>query len=145
MSNRQPGKALEYYLRLRRPNVFDLIREHNLFTSVQDQALLLVDFDQELIAKRRAAEAEAVAKDPAKALPPVNDRDHGAAIKLLVDHTHSIPVQRVVQQLSGRPQYLFMYLDALYEKDADLASDYSDRQVSMHDSDVSRWAHKLST
>lgn len=47
-ANRQPGKALPYFLRLRRPNVFELIREHNLFTAVQDQALLLVEFDQEI-------------------------------------------------------------------------------------------------
>ena len=138
MANRQPGKALGYYLRLRRPNVFDLIREHNLFTSVQDQALLLVEFDQELIKKRReAAEAEAKALvDPATngksavpTVPTLDDRDHGAAIKLLVDHTHSIPVARVVQQLQVRPQFLFMYLDSLYERDSYLTSDYSDTQV----------------
>ena len=52
-ANRQPGKALPYYLRLRRPNVFELIRENNLFTDVQDQILLLVEFDHELIEKRR--------------------------------------------------------------------------------------------
>ncbi|KAH7104664.1 vacuolar protein sorting-associated protein 41 [Auriculariales sp. MPI-PUGE-AT-0066] len=148
MFNRQPGKALEYYLRLRRPNVFDLIREHNLFTSVQDQALLLVEFDQELIAKRTAAQAaDEPNAAPTRGRPPANtskatpikqllaqtdDRDHGAAIKLLVDHTHSIPVQRVVQQLQARPQYLFMYLDSLYERDAYLAADYSDRQVQLY-------------
>lgn len=72
--NRQPAKALAFLLRLRRPNVFNLIREHNLFTAVQDQALLLVDFD-----RRREDESLAEGK-------------HGAAIQLLVDHTHSIPV-----------------------------------------------------
>ncbi|KAJ8698884.1 Vacuolar protein sorting-associated protein 41 [Pleurotus ostreatus] len=51
-ANRQPGKALPFYLRLRWPNVFDLIREHNLSTDVRDQALLLVEFDQELIEQR---------------------------------------------------------------------------------------------
>lgn len=77
--NRQPGKALPYFLRLRRPNVFQLIRENNLFTDVQDQALLLVEFDQELREKRRQ-EGEDVDTDPV------------AAITLLVDHIHSIPV-----------------------------------------------------
>lgn len=120
MANRQPGKALIYYLRLRRPNVFDLIREHNLFTSVQDQALLLVEFDQELITKRKA-EGETM-----------EEKDHGAAIKLLVDHTHSIPVVRVVQQLEVRPDYLFMYLDSLYDKDPYLTSDYADRQLQLY-------------
>lgn len=79
-ANRQPGKALPYFLRLRRPNVFELIREHNLFTAVQDQALLLVEFDQELMDKTR------------KEGLPVED-ERGAAIMLLVEHTHSIPVR----------------------------------------------------
>lgn len=79
-ANRQPGKALPYFLRLRRPNVFELIREHNLFTAVQDQALLLVEFDQELMEKTR------------KEGLPVED-ERGAAIMLLVEHTHSIPVR----------------------------------------------------
>ena len=59
--------------------MFDLIREHNLFTDVQDQALLLVEFDQELREKRKR-DGEDVDTDPV------------AAITLLVDHIHSIPV-----------------------------------------------------
>ena len=78
--NRQPGKALPYFLRLRRPHVFDLIREHNLFTAVQDQALLLVEFDQERKGKMDEQDIES------------EKGRHGAAIQLLVDHTHSIPV-----------------------------------------------------
>ena len=57
--------------------MFELIREHNLFTAVQDQALLLVEFDHELMNKAEDA-------DP-------NER--GIAITLLVDHIHSIPVR----------------------------------------------------
>ena len=53
MANRQPGKALQYSIRLRKSNVFDLIREYNLFVDVQDQALLLVEFDQELVQKKK--------------------------------------------------------------------------------------------
>ena len=78
-ANRQPGKALPYFIRLRRPNVFDLIRENNLFTDVQDQALLLVDFDHELMEKRKL-EGQTV------------DGARSEAITLLVDHIHSIPV-----------------------------------------------------
>jgi vacuolar protein sorting-associated protein 41 len=79
LSNHQPGKALSYALRLRWPNVFDLIRDHNLFTDVQDQALLLVEFDQEL-AKSRTSEKREGPDEPSP------------AITLLVDHTYSIPV-----------------------------------------------------
>ena len=71
---------MPYFLRLRRPNVFDLIRENNLFTDVQDQALLLVEFDQELREKRKK-DGEDIDTNPV------------AAITLLVDHIHSIPVR----------------------------------------------------
>lgn len=81
-ANRQPGKALPFFLRLRRPNVFDLIREHNLFTAVRDQVLLLVEFDQELMEKRREAGEDV-------------DLGHSAAITLLVDNIHSIPVRKL--------------------------------------------------
>ncbi|KAJ7741542.1 hypothetical protein DFH07DRAFT_981369 [Mycena maculata] len=36
---------------------------------------------------------------------------------LLMDHIHSIPVGRVVEQLQSRPYFLFLYLDALIEKE----------------------------
>ena len=116
-ANRQPGKALPFFLRLRRANVFDLIREHNLFTDVQDQALLLVEFDAELREKRQAAGNEV--------------KGRGQAIELLVDHTYSIPIPRVMQQLESRPYYLFLYLDALSEKDPQLTADFADTQVSL--------------
>lgn len=56
--------------------MFDLIREHNLFDAVQEQALLLVEFDRERMKENGGAK----------------EGDHGAAIELLVDHTLSIPV-----------------------------------------------------
>ncbi|KAH8118877.1 vacuolar assembling protein VPS41 [Phellopilus nigrolimitatus] len=118
LTNRQPGKALPYVLRLRRPNVFDLIRENNLFTDVQDQALLLVEFDQELVKQRKEAGEDTQGRSP--------------AIALLVDHTFSIPVPRVVQQLQSRSYFLYLYLDALFEKDPHLASDFADHQVQLY-------------
>ena len=60
--------------------MFELIREHNLFTAVQDQALLLVEFDHELMNKGKDAD--------------LNER--GIAITLLVDHIHSIPVRHLL-------------------------------------------------
>ncbi|KAJ3568468.1 hypothetical protein NP233_g5698 [Leucocoprinus birnbaumii] len=116
-ANRQPGKALPYYLRLRRPNVFELIKEHNLFTDVQDQVLLLVEFDHELMEKRKAE-----GKDPGQS----------DAITLLVNNMHSIPIIRVVQQLQNKPYYLFLYLDALVERDPHLVSEFADLQVKLY-------------
>ncbi|KAF9449029.1 vacuolar protein sorting-associated protein 41 [Macrolepiota fuliginosa MF-IS2] len=116
-ANRQPGKALPFYLRLRRPNVFELIREHNLFTDVQDQVLLLVEFDHELMEKRKATGG---------------DPGQSEAIRLLVNNIHSIPIIRVVQQLQNKPYYLFLYLDALVERDPHLVSEFADLQVKLY-------------
>ncbi|PAV21458.1 vacuolar assembling VPS41 [Pyrrhoderma noxium] len=114
LANHQPGKALPYAIRLRSPNVFDLIQEHSLFTEVQDLALLLVEFDQELAKQQK------------------KENGSSPAITLLVDHTFSIPVSRVVQQLRPRPYFLFLYLDALSTKDSHLASDFADEQVQLY-------------
>ncbi|KAF6748944.1 vacuolar protein sorting 41 [Ephemerocybe angulata] len=119
-ANRQPGKALPYYLRLRKPNVFELIRDNNLFTDVQDQVLLLVEFDHELMERRKKEQKEG------------SKQVSSEAIKLLVDNIHSIPINRVVQQLQKRPDYLFLYLDALVEKDPHLVSEFADLQVKMY-------------
>lgn len=81
MRNRQPGKALPYFLRLRDPQAFVLVRDYNLFTDIQDQALELLDFDEEL--RREGREKER----------PEHSSPHGIAVDLLVEHTHSIPVR----------------------------------------------------
>ncbi|TFK43987.1 vacuolar assembling protein VPS41 [Crucibulum laeve] len=112
--NRQPGKALPFFLRLRRPNVLDLIRDNNLFTDVQDQVLLLVEFDHEMMEKHGTTGSKS------------------EAITLLVDNIHSIPISRVVQQLQARPYYLFLYLDAVVGKDPHLVSDFADLQVKLY-------------
>ncbi|KAM6488910.1 hypothetical protein JOM56_015641 [Amanita muscaria] len=117
--NRQPGKALPYYLRPRRPNVFNLIRENNLFTDVSDQVLLLVEFDNELMMKK---------KEEGKAV----DESKSEVITLLVDNIHSIPITKVVQQLLKKSYYLFLYLDALVSHDANLVSDFADLLVKLY-------------
>ncbi|GAA6021958.1 hypothetical protein JCM11491_000307 [Sporobolomyces phaffii] len=127
--NRQPGKALPYFLKLREPNVFSLIREHNLFTDIQDQALLLIEFDQELQRRGRKADESDIENDSTHKR---EDSYHGTAIDLLVDHTHSIPIPRVISQLQDHRHYLFLYLDALFDRDPHLAFDYSDLQVDLY-------------
>ncbi|KAG8947639.1 Vacuolar protein sorting-associated protein 41 [Tulasnella sp. 424] len=137
MLNRQPGKALEYYLRLRKPHVFDLIREHNLFTVVRDQVLLLMEFDQELEKRKKQEDGPAV-QDIATPISPTypvdkgkaKEKERSKAVALLVDHTYAIPTARVVQQLQPRPYYLYLYLDALFDKDPYLAADFSDEQAT---------------
>ncbi|RUP49413.1 hypothetical protein BC936DRAFT_142590 [Jimgerdemannia flammicorona] len=58
LHDHQVAKAIEYNLRLRRPNVFDLIRTHNMFAAVKDKAMLLMEFDEYLLKKEREKEKE---------------------------------------------------------------------------------------
>lgn len=81
--NNQPDKAIEYNLRLRRPNAFELIQEYNMFDAVKDKAVLLMEFDQHLLEK----EGETNSK-PTK-MP---------AVQLLVKNTDAIPVSLFVCQ-----------------------------------------------
>ncbi|KAJ7123095.1 hypothetical protein C8R44DRAFT_735689 [Mycena epipterygia] len=93
IANRQPRKALTYFLRLRQPNVFDLIWDNNLFADVQDQALLLIEFDHELM-KKRKQEGQVAEKSE--------------AITLLLYHIHSIlTVSFTSQQLDMRSNLAF--------------------------------------
>jgi hypothetical protein len=46
MYERQYDRALNIYFRLRRPDVFEFIQDHNLFSSVQDKVSLLLEFDE---------------------------------------------------------------------------------------------------
>lgn len=43
------GNALEIYLMLRHKDVFQLIHKHNLFSSIKDKIVLLMDFDSEVM------------------------------------------------------------------------------------------------
>ena len=95
MIQHQPSKALPYLLRLRRPEVFDFIKEHNLFASVQDQVLLLIDFDKESepLTNGTINERKEVTQTPMTSRnEPAATTRHGKAIALLIDHTYSIPV-----------------------------------------------------
>lgn len=98
--NHEPDKALEYNLRLRRPNVFDLIRDYNLFSAVQDKVVLLMDFDQHLMSeekKKLEMESENSEQDPENKNGPVKkSRPKKAtempAVQLLVENTESVQV-----------------------------------------------------
>ena len=95
--NDQQDKALEFNLRLRRPNVFDLIREHSLFSAVRDKVLLLMEFDQHLFAEATKAQDEEIAKsnqEPNKPSAKIRRKKPTdmPAVKLLVENTEHIKV-----------------------------------------------------
>ncbi|KAF9570876.1 Vacuolar protein sorting-associated protein 41 [Mortierella alpina] len=151
-------KALEYFLRLRRPNVFDLIREHDLFSAVRDKAILLMEFDQYLYDKKMKERAEARAleekdaqesknsnltskgtsaaadSDIAPAPEPTAEDEliKGPAVQLMVQHTDEIPIKRVVPQLKTQPRLLHIYLDALFVRDPHLGFEFHNLQVELY-------------
>ncbi|CAO1634395.1 unnamed protein product [Parajaminaea phylloscopi] len=126
----QPGKGLQYYLQLKRPGVFDLIRDHNLILQVRDQARQLLEFENEV--KTDQGETEVVEKDKLDSKGEATKERPSRAIQLLVDHVHSIPPQRVVPQLETLPLQLHRYLSALFHLDPSLVTSYSDLQVSLY-------------
>ncbi|XP_046655188.1 vacuolar protein sorting-associated protein 41 homolog [Daphnia pulicaria] len=80
-------RALAMYLKLQHADVFRLIAQHQLFTTVHDKILALMELD-------------------------VNQ-----ACTLFLEHSEHIPSDLVVSRLQTKPQLLFKYLDALYLKE----------------------------
>uniref|UniRef100_A0A8C8GF91 Vacuolar protein sorting-associated protein 41 homolog n=1 Tax=Oncorhynchus tshawytscha TaxID=74940 RepID=A0A8C8GF91_ONCTS len=70
-------RALEIYLRLRHKDVYQLIHKHNLFSSIEDKIVLLMDFDKE------------------------------KAVDMLLDNEDKISTDRVVEELRDRPELYF--------------------------------------
>ncbi|KAI8987337.1 hypothetical protein BDF20DRAFT_814816 [Mycotypha africana] len=114
--NNQPDKAIEYNLRLRRPNAFELIQEYNMFDAVKDKAVLLLEFDQYLAGKE--GNKQQLSKMP--------------AVQLLVKNTDAIPPAKVVKQLERHRQFLHIYLDALFDRDHQLGFQFHDLQVELY-------------
>jgi len=84
---RKYDKAMAMYLKLKHPDVFQLIRQHSLFSAIHDKIIALIELDTK------------------------------QALKLFLDHTQNLPPDLVVDRLSHNKKQLFLYLDALYTKD----------------------------
>ncbi|KAI8371458.1 uncharacterized protein BYT42DRAFT_594997 [Radiomyces spectabilis] len=124
--NNQPDKAIEYNLRLRRPDAFELIQEYNMFDAVKDKAVLLMEFDQHLLEKERKETSATDQTDhpkPAAQMP---------AVQLLVKNTDAIQPQKVVRQLRSHRRFLHIYLDALFQRDHHIGYEFHDLQVELY-------------
>jgi len=84
---RKYDKAMAMYLKLRHLDVFQLIRQHSLFSAVHDKIAALIDLDTD------------------------------AALKLFLDHSHNLPPDLIVDKLAANKRQQFLYLDALYTRD----------------------------
>ncbi|XP_071158448.1 vacuolar protein sorting-associated protein 41 homolog [Mytilus edulis] len=99
---RQFDKALSIYLRLKHKDVFQLIHKHNLFGSISDKIVQLMEFDKE------------------------------QAVSMLLDNMEKVPMEKVVNQLDKTPEYLFTYLDRIFQKDPHMAEKYHGKQVKLY-------------
>uniref|UniRef100_A0A674GXX0 Vacuolar protein sorting-associated protein 41 homolog n=1 Tax=Taeniopygia guttata TaxID=59729 RepID=A0A674GXX0_TAEGU len=80
------GRALEIYLTLRHKDVFQLIHKHNLFSSIRDKIVLLMDFDSE------------------------------KAVDMLLDNEDKISIDRVVEELENRPELQHVALEICQQR-----------------------------
>ena len=102
MYDKQFDKTLHLYLRLKKGEVFRLIQQHNLYASIRDKVLLLLQFD----------------------LKP--------AVNLLVDHYMEIPINAVVSQLKDDEPLLYGYLSALFDKHMNEAPDHHELMLKLY-------------
>uniref|UniRef100_A0A670JIN9 Vacuolar protein sorting-associated protein 41 homolog n=1 Tax=Podarcis muralis TaxID=64176 RepID=A0A670JIN9_PODMU len=96
------GKALEIYLTLRHKDVFQLIHKHNLFSSIRDKIVLLMEFDSE------------------------------KAVDMLLDNEDKISIDKVVEELKNRPELQHVYLHKLFKRDHHKGQKYHEKQISLY-------------
>ncbi|XP_055328703.1 vacuolar protein sorting-associated protein 41 homolog isoform X1 [Paramacrobiotus metropolitanus] len=100
----QYDKALKICVKLKHPDVFELINKRSLYKTIVDQQLLvaLMDIDAE------------------------------QTVRLLTDNNERIPIASVVTQLQSRPQYLLQYLDRLFQMNKTIGKEYHDIQARLY-------------
>ncbi|XP_030059835.1 vacuolar protein sorting-associated protein 41 homolog [Microcaecilia unicolor] len=95
-------KALEIYLTLRHKDVFQLIHKHNLFSSIRDKIVLLMEFDAE------------------------------KAVDMLLDNEDKISTEKVVEELENRPELQHLYLHKLFKRDHHKGQKFHEKQISLY-------------
>nr|XP_022306823.1 vacuolar protein sorting-associated protein 41 homolog isoform X5 [Crassostrea virginica] len=99
---RQYEKSLAIYLKLGNTDVFQLIHKYNLFTSISDKIVQLMEFDDD------------------------------QAATLLIDNMDKLPIEQVVKQLENHEKFLFAYLDRVCQKDQQLCQAYHGPLVKLY-------------
>ncbi|XP_060680178.1 vacuolar protein sorting-associated protein 41 homolog [Hemiscyllium ocellatum] len=95
-------KALEIYLKLRHKDVFQLIHKHNLFSSIKDKIVLLMEFDKE------------------------------QAVNMLLDNEDKISIDKVVEELKDQQELQHVYLHNLFKRDHHKGQKFHERQISLY-------------
>ncbi|XP_042202802.1 vacuolar protein sorting-associated protein 41 homolog isoform X2 [Callorhinchus milii] len=94
-------KALEIYLKLRHKDAFQLIHKHNLFSSIKNKIVLLLEFDTE------------------------------KAVNMLLDNEDKISIDKVVEELKDQPELQHKYLHNLFKRDHHKGQKYHELQISL--------------
>lgn len=95
-------KALAIYLKLKHTGVFALIGRHNLYSCVAKHVVDLMTLDA------------------------------AATLEMCVQHTDAVPPESVTAPLTNHQEYLYKYLDALYEHCRDLSKPYHTLLISLY-------------
>uniref|UniRef100_A0A4W3IZ86 Vacuolar protein sorting-associated protein 41 homolog n=1 Tax=Callorhinchus milii TaxID=7868 RepID=A0A4W3IZ86_CALMI len=95
-------KALEIYLKLRHKDAFQLIHKHNLFSSIKNKIVLLLEFDTEL-----------------------------AVLLNVVFWFILVKIDKVVEELKDQPELQHKYLHNLFKRDHHKGQKYHELQISL--------------
>uniref|UniRef100_A0A8D2KVP4 Vacuolar protein sorting-associated protein 41 homolog n=1 Tax=Varanus komodoensis TaxID=61221 RepID=A0A8D2KVP4_VARKO len=89
-------KALEIYLTLRHKDVFQLIHKHNLFSSIRDKIVLLMEFDSEYLHKLFKRDHHKGQKYHEKQISLYAEYDRPNLLPFLRDSTHC-PLEKALE------------------------------------------------
>uniref|UniRef100_A0A2K5ISK2 Vacuolar protein sorting-associated protein 41 homolog n=1 Tax=Colobus angolensis palliatus TaxID=336983 RepID=A0A2K5ISK2_COLAP len=90
------GNALEIYLTLRHKDVFQLIHKHNLFSSIKDKIVLLMDFDSEYLHKLFKRDHHKGQRYHEKQISLYAEYDRPNLLPFLRDSTHC-PLEKALE------------------------------------------------
>lgn len=124
MRSKRTEKALDCYLHLKRPDVFDFILQYQLEAHLAERVVLLLDFEEE---ERRRTKPVV---SPGNENPTLMQETF--VMRLLLENVVSMPVAQLVDGLQSRPAYLCRYLDGLFRKDATLAVEFHRLQPKLY-------------
>uniref|UniRef100_A0A5F9DMY6 Vacuolar protein sorting-associated protein 41 homolog n=1 Tax=Oryctolagus cuniculus TaxID=9986 RepID=A0A5F9DMY6_RABIT len=139
------GNALEIYLTLRHKDVFQLIHKHNLFSSIKDKIVLLMDFDSEkavdmLLDNEDKISAESQSNTGHYLVTgSLCERQAACMQKKEVTSQERkrgsrscTSIKKVVEELEDRPELQHVYLHKLFKRDHHKGQRYHEKQISLY-------------
>ena len=110
----QPREVVKFYVRLNKPETFEFIRRFRLFDVVKE------DVERFLKLKVQGQEEN----EP--------EEPNAEGLALLIDHSHTIPPETVLKQLSSNQYFQYFYVRALREREGGFLEDWGDLQVDLY-------------